>query len=105
MHQEMLQLEPRKLARRTDPPTSHEAAQEVCRSGRAQAHAAIVLAIVQAHPGLTYREIATHCELDAVEVMRRLNDLERADRVEKGPIRQCSSNHHRMATWNPKSEL
>ena len=93
-----MDAEPR--ARHTDPPTSHEAARKVARSGRADAHKAMVMRIVQLHPGLTYREIAGALEwTDHVEVMRRLNDLERAARVRKGAARECSTNGNRMATW------
>ena len=96
----LLDLDSEPRARRTDPPTSHEAASKVARSGAADAHKAMVMRIVHLHPGLTYREIAGALEwTDHVEVMRRLNDLERAARVRKGAARECSTNGNRMATW------
>ena len=89
------------LARRSDPPTSHEAAAKMQRSGRADAHCAIVLAAVVAHPGLTYRELADLCGLDPVEVMRRLGDLQLGltPKVVKAEARQSANGGNRMTTW------
>lgn len=87
------------LSRRTDPPTSKEAAATHVRTGRADAHCRIVLAAVQAHPGLTYNELADTCGLDAVEIMRRLNDLSRRELVRKGSVRPSLVNGNRMTTW------
>ena len=92
-------------ARNTDPATSHAAAEEQTGSGRRDHHAALVLAAVRATPGLTYREL--HHRLagriaEAVEVMRRLNDLHTDTLVTPTiPRRVCSISGRPAQTWHP----
>lgn len=64
-------------ARRTDPGTSHVAAQRMSR-GRADAHRQTILAAIRAHPWSTYRGLAELTGLEPVAVGRRLVELERA---------------------------
>ena len=88
-------------SRTTDPQTSHLAAAHHEQTGRATSNRLKVEREVTLHPGQTYREIAKAIGLDCVETMRRLNDLERANLVTKGPERPCteSRNGNRMTTW------
>ena len=88
-------------ARASDPETSHLAAAHHEQTGRATSNRLKVEREVTLHPGQTYREIAKAIGLDCVETMRRLNDLERANLVTKGPERPCteSRNGNRMTTW------
>lgn len=62
------------LARRSDPPTSHAAAERaVTFKSR---HAAQIFAALLEHPdGLTYREIAAIAQLEPVAVGRRMKEL------------------------------
>lgn len=83
-------------ARTTDPATSREAI--TLHRGR-ESNCQAVWWCVRDYPGLTYREIAGAVNMDAVEVMRRLNDLHRKGLVSKGEARACSTNGHRMSTW------
>lgn len=91
--------EPRTLARASDPLTSHEAARETPTRAK---HREIVWSAVQRYPGLTYRELAEHCELDPVEVMRRLADLHSVDWVYHGERRRCSVGGKSCLVWWPK---
>jgi DNA-binding transcriptional ArsR family regulator len=64
----------RPLSRRTDPATSHQAAE---RSAEFRGkHAAAIFAYLIDHPdGATYREIAAGTRLEPVAVGRRLKEL------------------------------
>lgn len=64
---------PRTLARRTDPPTSHEAARQVVESGSASACKAAVLARLQLGPA-TSVELAA---LPGLNYRARISDLRR----------------------------
>jgi DNA-binding MarR family transcriptional regulator len=66
----------RKLARRTNPATSQDAAGRVAEF--ASDHHAIILATLRKHGGSTVNEVATYCKLDAHAVGKRMNELERA---------------------------
>ncbi|RMD87034.1 MAG: MarR family transcriptional regulator [Alphaproteobacteria bacterium] len=91
------------LARRTDPVTSHQAADRMRTSGAARTHAEKVLAFVRANPGSTGHEIAAGTGLAQVEVIRRLGDLQRSGEVEKRPApegRRCRIKpHSRQSLW------
>lgn len=95
------------VSRATDPVTSHEAEKAVTESGQRSRHAEIVLAVVRKHPqGLTYVELWHACTKDeqadlgdAIELMRRLNDLVKRGDVAKGDIRMCAVKGSKMTTW------
>lgn len=63
------------LARRTDPETSHEAAERLVESGRHGSQKAVVYAALCEHPGITSKELALRANLDRHVVARRLPDL------------------------------
>jgi len=106
------------LARATDPETSYRAARAVIDRGQLRAEVELILGVVRAEPGLTYREI--HARLaerisEPAEVMRRLShDLAPLDRVtreelqhgllRRGPKRSCSVGRAPMTTWWPREE-
>jgi len=70
-------VEPIKLARRSNPNTSHQAARRV--SEFARKHHAQILGVLSQHPaGLTVHEIAGMCRLDAHAVGKRMGELEKA---------------------------
>ena len=68
------EMEARRLARHTDPHTSHEAAAKVD-TFKASHDAAIYAALDGKPDGLTYREIAAIAKLEPVQVGRRLSYL------------------------------
>lgn len=93
-------------ARRDDPRSSHEAAEEVTASGRAENECAIVLAALREHPHTTSKELAEYSGLDYHLVARRLPDLrDTYFQAENGPSRLCrcadSSKRRAVMTWHP----
>lgn len=90
---------PRARARRTDPSTSHEAAQAALSSGLIGQQAQAVLHAVQRWPGLTSLELGARMEIDRWAVARRLPELEAAHRVRRGEARQVNGRRH--LTWWP----
>lgn len=89
-------------ARRSDPESSHEAAEQMVRSGRRQAHVAVVVRAVRENPGLTSYELALVCGLERHEVARRTADAETAGEIEKGPVRR-QANGRSAVTWFARS--
>lgn len=73
---DILTDEARKLARRNDPETSHEAARRHVESGRLREAQARVLRSVSEHGGSTYAEISVYAGLELPEAARRLPELE-----------------------------
>ena len=73
--------EPRKLARRKDPSTSHSAAERVREFGQAQRDL-IVSVLKRFQGGLTVHEIAASCRLDAHAVGKRVGECETAGQIE-----------------------
>ena len=88
-------------ARKTDPVSSHEAADHVVGSGLAKAQQDQAEAAVYAHPGRTSLELSTMCALDRYTLARRLPELEDAGRVHRGPIRQCDISKRKAMEWHP----
>ncbi len=88
------------LARNTDPITSHIAAGNVCKTGRAQAARKLILQFVQANPGYTSAEIAKALGMDRHIPSRRLPEL--YPHVVKGSVRICRVNGTSMKTWYPR---
>lgn len=98
-------------ARRTDPDTSSEAAENA--RSLAKTHRGLVLRALRICPNpLTYRELtreigrrwtaeAHKCGLwgEHVKVMRRLGDLKRDGVAEHGKARFCTVAGSRMVTW------
>jgi hypothetical protein len=93
-------IEPRRLARATDPRTSKDAAADVLpRLGELQA---FVLQLVKATPGLTSNELARRHHInDPRTVNRRLGELEGLGLVVRGTPRPCDVSGKAAATWEP----
>ena len=88
-------------ARRTDPESSHLAAEQHTRSGRRasqqdQAHAA-----VRAAPGRTSAELAAATGIDRYLLARRLPECETAGRVRRSTMRICTVTGRLATTWVP----
>lgn len=73
-------------ARRTDPDSSHAAADRAEKSGGIGAQALATFVAVRAYPGLTSKQLAETCPLDRYQIARRLPELER-----RGLIRRAST--------------
>ncbi len=97
--------EPRDLARSTDDATSHEAAEEVTRSGSASRQRRAVLLAVLLSPGRTTAELAVrmstppHVLVSRQVPARRMIELERRGFVTRGDARRCSVNGTRARTY------
>lgn len=86
-------------ARRSDPVTSHEAADAIKASGALGEQQQIVLAAVQRWPGLTSLELAARMQRDRWMVARRLPELSPVH-VRKGEEFR-TVNGRRHCTWWP----
>ena len=71
--------DPRQLARRTDPGTSHAAAATV--SDFAGAQHEVIVGVLAKRKDATVHEIATFCRIDAHAVGKRMNELQRAGKI------------------------
>ena len=89
------------IARRTDPESSHLAAEHVTRSGARAHQQAQAVAAVRAYPGCTSFELATRTDLDRYMLARRLPDAETAGAIRRGEQRVCQVSNRRALTWYP----
>jgi hypothetical protein len=91
-------------ARRTDPITSHLAAEHAEQTGTISRQQTIVAELVCRHPGNTSAELAWSEDakgLDRYAIARRLPELERLGLVRKGEPRICSESGRLAVTWEP----
>ncbi|MDH4201382.1 MAG: winged helix-turn-helix domain-containing protein [Phycisphaerae bacterium] len=88
-------------SRRTDPVTSHQAAHEVEKSGRAASHRAMCLASVNMRPGQTAAEIAVHTGLERHAPSRRLPELRDQGLIANGQSRVCTATGRLSLVWLP----
>lgn len=70
-------------SRNKDPYSSHLAESDITTSGERQIQNDIALDVVILFPGLTSKELASHCPLDRYQLARRLNDLFLQNKVDK----------------------
>lgn len=89
------------LARRDDPITSHQAAQEVEANGCAASHRQVCLLEVWKKPGQTAAEIAVATALERHVPSRRLPELRKARQIKTGPVRRCTVTGNPSMTWLP----
>lgn len=92
-------LQPTAAARRTDPRTSHEAAELVESTGTAADHRAMILQAIHDGPGRTSGELAASLGLTNVQTSRRLPELERDNLIHRGKARTCKHKGTSMLTW------
>ena len=85
-------------ARRSDPVTSHEAADAIKASGELGRQQLAVLAAVRKWPGLTSLELGARMEINRWAVARRLPELEPVH-VRRGEPRVVNGRRH--VTWRP----
>lgn len=90
-----------RLARSTDPSTSHVAAADlVARGMQAVQHAKTEAAVVL-HPGQSSLHLATLTGLDRHMLGRRLPELAREGRIWRGPTAHCGTTGKPACTWWP----
>jgi len=90
---------PAKLARTSDPATSHEAATHMAtRLGEAQEWA---LGVLRANPGKTSNELDGIAETPRGDVRKRLPELERAGLAYRDGVRVCGVTGFKAAVWWP----
>lgn len=85
-------------SRATDPETSHEAADQIRRSGELGRQQLAVLEAVRRWPGLTSLELGARMNINRWAVARRLPELEPVH-VRKGEPRLVNGRRH--VTWWP----
>ncbi len=90
--------------RRTDPETSHEAAERHKSSGRLKANCRVMLDKVLECPGRTSAEYGTLTKLGRHEAARRLPELERSMLIQRGESRKCTLGRGNALTWWPADE-
>lgn len=88
-------------ARRTDPNTSHLAAEQHTASGRRGQQQAQAIAAVRAFPGMTSFELAMRTNLDRYMLARRLPECVTAGAVRKDEPRICAITGRLATTWFP----
>lgn len=86
---------------RSDPMTSHQAAREAEKSGRAASQRAICPASVNALPGQTAAEIAAQTGLERHAPSRRLPELRDRGLVANGGPRVCAVTRRSSMIWLP----
>ena len=86
-------------ARRSDPSTSHAAAERMIRTGTAKAHQHKILIAVRQYPGSTYVELAAITGLERHAVGRRLAEIETGGYIRRGhPVTRGG---RPMLAWYP----
>jgi CRP-like cAMP-binding protein len=93
----LLELPP--IARRSDPVTSHLAAEQITASGARSKQAAACLAAVRMNPGSTSAELAVAAGIDRYTAARRLPELRARGEVSNGPARLCRVTGRAALTW------
>lgn len=86
-------------ARRTDPVTSHLAAEQHTASGKRAAQQVLTVAAVRAFPGRTSFELAMATNHDRYMLARRLPEVVCAGLVRKGDPKRCSVTGKTALTW------
>lgn len=88
-------------SRRSDPPTSRQAADGVERSGRAAQQREAVLSRIRGRHGQTSAEVAAALGMERHAPARRLPELREAGLVRMGVPRVCEVTGRQCVTWWP----
>lgn len=97
MNQIAMDFNPSRLARRSDPSTSHEAARRVREFGAG--HAAIILECLKIHGALTPEQIGKRIGMDAYSIRKRLPELERAGKAKPTGFTAPTSSGRHQRIW------
>lgn len=89
------------LARASDPPTSHAAADKLVSSGSHTRQVDLVVEAVGRHPGLTYSELADEpdAQLTVSQFSKRIPDAAKEKRIVSNESRECTVTGSEAATW------
>lgn len=90
-----------RLARRSDPSTSHAAGERLRANGKLREQQRQVLDALTRWPGSTAVELATNSGLDRYLVSRRLPELAKAGHARRMAPRVCRVNGSAQTTWRP----
>ena len=88
--QNLFELYREPLARKSDPPTSHQAAASLVDEGKLGNMQRMVLALIREHPGLTGSELDEISPGRKGQAHKRLKELERKNLIYAGEIRTCT---------------
>lgn len=97
MQLELLADVPRKLARRSDPSTSHAAAAKVAEF--AGSHRAVIVAALAKHGPMTVDQIAARTKLQSQQINKRLPDLQRDGKAAPTGEERPSASGHMERVW------
>lgn len=89
------------LARHTDKPTSHQAADHMVESGKLEGQMEEVNQLVKLHPHCTAFELADFSTLDRYQIARRTADLAAIGKIKASEAgRRCSKSNRMACTWS-----
>lgn len=97
MQLSLLSPDNRQLARRSDPITSHEAAERV--KEFAAGHHKMILDCLKEHGPLSPDQIATRIRLDKFQICRRLPELEKSGHAEPTGETRLSATGRKERIW------
>jgi hypothetical protein len=86
-------------ARRSDPETSHEAAEHHTRSGARADQQAQTIAAIRAFPGRTMQELSELTGMDRYMLGRRVSECETAGAIRRMPKRKCRVTGRMAEPW------
>lgn len=102
MNQIAIDFSPQRLARRSDPSTSHEAAERVREF--AGGHCGLILDALRKYGPMTCDEIAARIDLLPHQVNKRTADLQRAGRAAPTGEERLSMSGRRARVWGANNE-
>jgi hypothetical protein len=88
-----------RLARSTDPVTSHQAASNVSKTGSAARWQQVALDLIRRRPGMTARELESAGGYENGQIRKRLLEVMRGGLIHKGTARTCRVSGRQAATW------
>ena len=88
-----------RLARSTDPVTSHQAASNVSKTGSAARWQQVALDLIRRRPGMTARELESAGGHENGQIRKRLLEVMRGGLIHKGTARTCRVSGRQAATW------
>ena len=88
-----------RLARSTDPVTSHLAASNVSKTGSAARWQRVALDLIRRRPGMTARELENAGGYENGQIRKRLAEVMRGGLIRKGTARTCRVSGRQAATW------
>lgn len=97
MNQLNIEFNPVRLARPSDPHTSHEAAERVREFAGGQC--AEILALLKKYGPMSPEQIAAHMNIDSYSVRKRTSDLEKAGKARPNGMTVPTVSGRRQRVW------